>query len=185
MPLTGAISVFSTHPFPDPSMRLRFIIEAIHPKVLLSASRCIDRRWQEIQTGVMEEDEFEMLYGPVTVEQCQAFVQPPKSVGVSLGDSELVQRISEDVAGIDTGVRGDFSISSIIVFVGPHDLFEAVAEPKYFGRAYASVQVTGYGGPNDWPEARKQIAALPSVKRLEELCRPIMGEVQTCVFWDG
>jgi hypothetical protein len=114
-----------------------------------------------------------------------AFFREGENFAIFAWESGVQIKLDEAIKAIDPKIRGDWVIGSMLIEVGPHELFEAVGTPKYFGHAEVSVRFSGSGSPRSWPLCRRMVLELPEVKAFAKRLEPILGEVKTCVYWDG
>jgi len=119
------------------------------------------------------------------VDDAIALYQGNRNLGVYAFKSPVQRKLNEAVKSIDSSVRGDWVIDTTFIEIGPHELFEAVGTLKYFGHAEVSVRFSGSGSPLDWATCRRMVLELPEVKAFAKRLEPILGEVKTCVYWDG
>ncbi|MDR3639569.1 MAG: hypothetical protein P4L84_37555 [Isosphaeraceae bacterium] len=71
-------------------------------------------------------------------------------------------------AGIDAVLLGEFSINSVYLTVGGHDVFQVafVDEPVMFGRYFASITFGANGLPEDAEAVLEQVLALDEFQKI-------------------
>ncbi len=84
-------------------------------------------------------------------------------------------------AGIDAVLLGEFSINSVYLTVGEHDVFQVdfVDEPVLFGRYFASVVFEADGLPEDAEAVHEQILALDEFREFRRLFESEFGPSET------
>ena len=84
-------------------------------------------------------------------------------------------------AGIDAVLLGEFSINSVYLTVGEHDVFQMdfVDEPVLFGRYFASVVFEADGLPEDAEAVHEQILALDAFREFRRLFESEFGPSET------
>jgi hypothetical protein len=84
-------------------------------------------------------------------------------------------------AGIDATLLGEFSINSVYLAVGEHDVFQVdfVDEPVLFGRYFATVVFEADGLPEDAEAVQEQILALDEFREFRRLFESEFGPSET------
>lgn len=82
--------------------------------------------------------------------------------------------------------NGSTLINSTWLTIGHHDVFGCPEDPNrpvYFGRAFFSLRLNGYGAPTDWIETRRRSLQIPEVLRAKAELEVVTGPLQQCMYW--
>lgn len=192
MGLTGQLAYFRESPVSDPEEIIRKLIDRVEIDWIGSASRFPDRSLQSLREvrGEIAVEHFDPHYGRSrlkrpSVEDATAFFRDGENFGIYAWEAKVQIEFNKVVMAIDPSIRGDWVIDTTFIEIGPHELFEAASTLNYFGHAEVSVRFSGNGSPLDWSACRRMVLELPEVRAFAKRLEPILGEVKTCVYWDG
>ncbi len=118
-------------------------------------------------------------------EEALRYLRRGRMLGFSTYISPVIASLNSAVRGLPSGIVDNWIVDGAMVRLGSHELFESMEEVKHFGHAEFSVSFGGPGAPVNWATCRRMVLALPEVKAFAKRLEPILGEVKTCVYWDG
>jgi len=194
MAFEGHLRFFSPRAPVDPRTTAARVLDAMPVKHIRFAIRTVDRTgfWLQLAQGLARiedepEQEFESIDTP-TREQALDYLQPHKHWLIEVRAPDRVDpALAIAVDAISPNIRGDWALGThaFCVEIGPHECMESVGNIIHFGHEEISVTFSGHGSPNDWATCRRMVLELPEVKAFAKRLEPILGEVKTCVYWDG
>lgn len=187
---SGALVFFSPSAKSEAVSLLVALAEQAQVEKIRLASRYVDTTLHRLRQARGEasiddepEAERESLRKPTLTQACDFFDQR-KTLSI-YGVGAMDSRLNDALDAIEKHIRGDWVIDSTFLHVGPEEHFEDVDTLRYFGHSEVSVVFHGRGSPLDWAACRRMVLELPEVRAFAERLKPILGEVKTCVYWDG
>ncbi len=188
MSQTGAISLCMNQPDMGTAEFLPRLLTACEvSKLFLVARAPVEAsEWEEAIDFDAEpvESEYIDVENP-TPDDLVQFFAPGTRLRISVNESPILNQVADAVEGVDPSVNEYFWVSSMILRVGDHDIFDMTDDDgKYLFKAFASVSFWGYGIPVQTDHARTVFSELPAVRELAEKLQTLFGDVRTVVtYW--
>ncbi len=199
----GYITFFSTESVACPRVLITRLLETIGATQIWLASRTTEpdqtwKRWQMQLAGTLPHTECllpddELLTGvvvPKPLPACKAsalFVEN-RTLMLDSVESPRLEGLAEIICdAIPKEVAGTFLPGGTLINIGWHDIWEGAEhdEGLLFGRAFWSLGVWGYGSPDDWPEYRRLVLAMPEIQKFSNDLQHTTGQsIQQCVYWN-
>jgi hypothetical protein len=152
-------------------------------------SKAESHEWQDLLANPGEVDEGEdeeVIAESIMTRDVPALYVEGTCLCVLLAQCDLGRRIDEAlINGIDAALRGGSFLVEVAVRFGEHDLFESLEnqEGHYFGRAFFSISISGYGIPEDCNEYRDRVLTLAEVSTVKTNLEEVLGPLEVCLYW--
>ena len=194
MSLTSRLTFYRTLPLLDP-VQIQDVMRVLQPRhsVKVSTSSQPDHSWAMIQAEERGEDpdtlfpsDDEEYFGDINPNWVHTFYKPGGLL--SMDFVSQVDHLKEAViSGVPESIRGNFGPINLAVYVGEHDLWEALgrAKPFLFGRATLSFSFWGYSTPLDGKHFAELVFQVPEVRAGRELLEATFGPLQCCFSSEG
>lgn len=198
MSITGKIIFFVARSLPSPQQSFIGVLKSIGAKGILDASRTLepDRGWaafkesleQPFQAVTDDEDDVptEYFFKQMLVEDAAELYIEGNLLRCAVM-YEGLHTLAQQMREIPPDIAGDFSPATLMVCLGPHDIFECAEHElgHFIARATFSFQIFGYGTPRQWNRYRELVFELPFVRDLQGKIESIIGPVERCAIWNA
>lgn len=188
MSQTGNISLCMNRPAMDDAEFLRQLLEACEvSKVFIVARDPVEASEWEVAID-FDAEPVESDYIDVetpTPDDIVRFFAPGTRLHITVNESAVLNRVADAVEAVDPSVNQHFWVSSKILRVGDHDIFDMTEDDgKYLFKTFASVSFWGYGIPVQTEHARTVFSELPAVREFAQRLQSLFGDVRTVVtYW--
>lgn len=197
----GYITFFCTEQAQCPPALINWLLETIGATKIWNVARTTEsdqtwKRWKMQLAGTLpyteeilpDTESFTKPNRPLQPSDIPALFVENRSLILECVESPRLEALAENICdAIPKEVAGTFLPGGTLINIGWHDIWEGAEhdEGLLFGRAFWSLSTWGYGSPDDWPEYRRLVLAMPEVQKFSNDLQLATGQpIQQCVFWN-
>lgn len=194
----GEVAFFRVSKPENPRVALRELLEICSPQETFQIERIpVNKMWSyaplqplyESYSDIVQTNESsEVLSYQAQIKDAVSAYREGFIIVLTGIMSSMIEELREAIqTWIPESIRGGWEPLSLSIWLGPHVLAEytEIEEGHLFAAPFLSIRAWGYGIPNQWREARRQILMLHELNDMRGRFESKIGPLGQCIYWNG